>query len=335
MGRIRFMRRLDTAWAGTLSGFFVLVTVTVVSCSLVAVLGRWHWLADLLSHFVVQYALLAMFASVGLVWCKRPGWAILAAGTCMLQFAQIAPYLPVVRSSGVDAPCFKVLQFNVGAQIDTLDAFPGWLETRSDDFDVIVLFEVDHDWKDVLRQMADRFPTSALELRESPFGIAVFTRLAGAEARVRHTAPDQLPTVVVTVPGRTTFPPMTVLASHAPAPNGAAEWKLRNEHFAALAEYAANQTGQVVLIGDLNTTVWSPWYRRLTQQTGLRSAQLQMGYRTTWSPYHLPLLLGLPLDHVLLSEGFTAAGRSYPPRMSSDHRPIVTTIGTRPGAQPR
>ena len=103
---------------------------------------------------------------------------------------------------------------------------------------------------------------------------------------------------------------------------------MRNEHFAVLAEYAANQSGEVVLIGDLNATVWSPWYRRLTRQAGLREAQLERGYRATWSPYDLPLFLGLPIDHVLLSDGFTSVERSYPPRMSSDHRPIVTGIGT-------
>ena len=295
IGRIPFMRRTNTAPAGALTRLFVLATLAVVLCSLGAMLGRWHWFADLLSHFVVQYALLAMFAGVGLVWCKRPGWAILAAGTCMLQFAQIAPYLQVIRSSDLDAPCFEVLQFevlqfNVGARVDTLDTFPVWLESRSDDFDVVVLFEVDHDWEDVLKRVTGRFSTSVLELREDPFGIAVFTRLPGAQARVHHNAPGQLPTALVTVPGRTTFPPMTVLASHAPAPIGAAEWRLRNEHFAVLAEYAENQTGEVVLIGDLNATVWSPWYRRLTQHAGLRSAQLQVGYRATWSPYRLPLL---------------------------------------------
>ena len=209
-------------------------------------LGRWHWFADLLSHFVVQYALLAMFASVGLVWCKRPGWAVLAAGTCLLQVAQIAPYLPVVSSSDVDAPCFEVLQFNVGAQLDTLDTFPGWLEARSDDFDVVVLFEVDHDWEDVLSRLADRFPTSVLELREDPFGIAVFTRLPGAQARVRHTAPGQLPTAVVTVPGRTTLPPMTVLASHAPAPTGATEWRSSVDTSKPAISGMAAETGGVL-----------------------------------------------------------------------------------------
>ncbi len=285
---------------------------------------------DLLSHFVAHYALLAAFAGIGLLWCGRRGWAVVAAGTCALQIIQLAPYFPSVRSSSVNAPSFKVFQFNVGAHEDTYRALPGWIENRADELDVVVLFEVDKAWEKPIKRLAAFFSASAFELRDDPYGIAMFTQFPGASAHIEHTAPVHPPSAMVTVAGDRTWPPITILASHPPAPSGAVQWTARNSQFAALAEVAAGQVGEVLLVGDLNTTVWSAWYRDLKRRSGLRDATVGHSYRATWAPYRLPLLSGLPLDQLLISEGLVSIDREYPPRMSSDHRPIVTTLAVRP-----
>ncbi len=326
-----FTQRSNVVSRKTLSRSLMLVVVTVALFSVAGLLGRWHWVPDLLSHLVAHYALLTALASIGLLWCGRPGWAILAAGTCVLQIAQLVPYLPSTRSSVVDAPSFKVFQFNVGAHADTHDALFDWIETRADELDVVVLFEVDKSWENPIRRLAGLFFVSTSELRDDPFGIAVFTQFPGARAHIEHAVPFQLqPSVIVSVAGDSTWPPITILASHAPAPTNAPAWRVRNSQFAALAEVARGQEGEVLLVGDLNTTVWSAWYRDLKRRSGLRDAQVGHGYRATWAPYRLPLVSGLPLDQLLISEGLISVDRTYPPRMSSDHRPIVTTLAVRP-----
>ena len=88
--------------------------------------------------------------------------------------------------------------------------------------------------------------------------------------------------------------------------------------------------GEVLLVGDLNTTMWSTWFRDFTERSGLRDAQVGLGYHATWSPYRLPVVFGIPIDHTLMSDGLVSVDREYPPRMFSDHLPIVTTLAVRP-----
>jgi endonuclease/exonuclease/phosphatase (EEP) superfamily protein YafD len=312
-----------------LSRSLTVIVAAIVLFSVAALLGRWHWIPDVLSHFVPQYALLTAFASIGLLWCRRLGWAAAAAATCALQVALLSPYLSSIDSPSVDALSFKVFQFNVGAKSKTLDALPNWLKARAEELDVVVLFEVDSEWKNQLEELAGLFPVDASVLRDDPFGVAVFTRLPRATARIMHTAPYQLPSAVVTAAGDDTRPHITILASHSPAPDSRAAWKNRNSHFRALAEVVLSQKGEVLLAGDLNTTVWSPWFRDFTERSGLRDAQVGLGYQGTWSPYRLPIAFGIPIDHTLISDGLVSVGREYPPRMFSDHLPIITTIAVR------
>ena len=304
--------------------------VTVAGFSAAALLGRWHWVLDLLSHFVAHYALFTAFASIGLLWCGRRGWAAGSAVVFAVQIIQMTPYFPSGSSFSATVPSFKIFQFNVGALDGTYHALPGWIENRAEDLDVVVLFEVDNSWERSVRRLAALFSASAFEFRDDPYGIAVFTRLPGASAHIERSAPFHPPSAMLTAAGDSAWPPMTILASHPPAPIGATEWTARTSQLAALAEIAAGQVGEVVLVGDLNTTIWSAWYRELKRRSGLRDATGGHGYRATWAPYRLPLVSGLPLDQLLISPGLVAIAREYPPRMSSDHRPIVTTLAVRP-----
>ena len=184
-----------------LSRSLTVVVAAVGLFSVAALLGRWHWIPDGLSHFVAQYALLTALASIGLLWCRRLGWAAAAAATCALQVVLLFPYLPSIGSTTVEAPSFKVFQFNVGAKSETRDTLPGWLKARAEELDVVVLFEVDTEWKNQMMELAGLFPVDASVLRDDPFGVAVFTRLPRARAHVTHTDPSQLPSIVVTAAG--------------------------------------------------------------------------------------------------------------------------------------
>ena len=302
---------------------------TVAACSAAALLGRWHWALDLFSHFVAHYALFAAFASIGLLLCGKRGWAVVSVVILAVQIIQLTPYFPSRSSSSVNVASFKVFQFNVGALDGTYHALPSWIENRAEELDVVVLFEVDNSWERPIRRLAELFSASAFELRDDPYGIAVFTRLPGASAHIERTASYHPPSAMLTVAGNSAWPPMTILASHPPAPIGSIEWTARNSQLAALADVAVSQVGEVVLVGDLNTTIWSAWYRDLKRRSGLRDATAGHGYRATWAPYQLPLVLGFPLDQLLISPGLVSIDREYPPRMSSDHRPIVTTLAVR------
>ena len=76
-------------------------------------------------------------------------------------------------------------------------------------------------------------------------------------------------------------------------------------------------------VGDLNCTPWSPHFDKFLQTARLRDSALGRGVSPTWFP--IPLL-GLPIDHFLVSKEIEVVNRVVGPNVGSDHRPVVLTF---------
>ncbi len=82
-------------------------------------------------------------------------------------------------------------------------------------------------------------------------------------------------------------------AMHPPPPINAHLAKIRLDYFAKTAQLIQAEKLPVVVAGDLNSTAFSPIYRRFVKQANLRS--LTFRALPTWKPFFLPI------DHVLSS----------------------------------
>jgi endonuclease/exonuclease/phosphatase (EEP) superfamily protein YafD len=83
-------------------------------------------------------------------------------------------------------------------------------------------------------------------------------------------------------------------------------------------------------MGDFNTTAFSPTFRFILSQTGLRDTARGKGYTPTWGPRMpdepwLPWF-GIPIDHVLVSDSVRVLAREIGPPLGSDHRWILTQL---------
>jgi endonuclease/exonuclease/phosphatase (EEP) superfamily protein YafD len=77
--------------------------------------------------------------------------------------------------------------------------------------------------------------------------------------------------------------------------------------------------GRFIVLGDLNTTVWSPNYALLP---GRRAGDPR--FVTTfpaWAP-----LLGIAIDHILIGDAMTVARSAVGPNLGSDHRPVLAGL---------
>jgi len=74
-------------------------------------------------------------------------------------------------------------------------------------------------------------------------------------------------------------------------------------------------------VGDLNSSSWSPAFRDLLRDAGLRDTRLGRGVQSTW-PAWLPMVQ-IPIDHALVSPGVRVHGRFVGDRVGSDHLPVV------------
>ena len=91
----------------------------------------------------------------------------------------------------------------------------------------------------------------------------------------------------------------------------------RDEQLLALVTFVKSQNDPIVLIGDLNTTSYSPAFRDLCESTGLRDSRQGFGIQASWTP-RLPVL-EIAIDHCLVpAQSHVAERRRWP---SSGVRP--------------
>src|SRR5262249_10954958 len=98
----------------------------------------------------------------------------------------------------------------------------------------------------------------------------------------------------------------------------------RNRELAALAQLASRTPAPLVLMGDLNTTSWSPYFQDLVRDSGLVDSRRGFGVCATWPA--LPMPARIPIDHCLVSPDITVLNRRVGPEVGSDHRGILIDL---------
>ncbi len=305
------------------------LTLSLLIATAAVHLGRWDWRADLLSHFVAHYAALALLATIGLLALGRRQWAFIAVVVFILQAYQLTPLWHRFhhgKARGAEREKITVLQFNGKFIHPQPENVVDWILFKSR-ADVVVLLEVSDRWSTALRRLEKRYPRHAVELRENPFGIGVFTDLPRASLRLKHIGARKLPAVVLGAATREKKIPFVLYAAHPTPPISRALSELRDRDLLILAGMIASEPQQnKVLVGDLNTTQWSPSFKLLAATAGLYDAQEGFGLHPTWPVFGMAKIFGVPIDHTLVSPSIRVVDRVVGPALKSDHLPVMTTL---------
>jgi endonuclease/exonuclease/phosphatase (EEP) superfamily protein YafD len=89
---------------------------------------------------------------------------------------------------------------------------------------------------------------------------------------------------------------VSLVAAHPPPPIKSALFKARNQQLEAIGKYIKSLSTPVIVTGDLNITMWSPYYKRLMSQAGLKNARQGFGLVPTWPLKRIiPLIPKCPL----------------------------------------
>ena len=261
---------------------------------LIGQLGALHWTAELFSHFVPHYA--AVFALAAL--CLHNRWRYLWAAW-VLALTAWTLWPPVLEPP--DSAATRLIWYNVN--LDNRDARGESARLLAADADILALAEIQlhaPGWQP-LRQ---HYPHGCVHEENSPFALAVFARAPLAACEVRFI--EDYPYIRATLAdGRTLY------AAHPPPPINADLARARIAYLRHLADRLATENS-ALLVGDLNSSPYSPHYRALLRDADLRATTRNI--LPTWLP------LGLNLDHALVRHG--QAHSKALPWHTSDHRPL-------------
>lgn len=277
---------------------------------------------SLFCHFQV-YALVAWTAGVAVFALRprvraaftRPRLALAVGLACWSAHAALIAGLWRFASAPAPDPApppeheaaLDVVSFNMHHD----EAALAQLEERllADPPDVLVLIETNR------RTEPQRLTGYLHRLRSEPSELGIWSRLplVAGRAHAVHRDRDVLEATFAAGDRR-----LTLLAAHWRVP-------IRLSHFTAArttVELAARHD-DLLLIGDLNSTPWSPQLRALREESGLRPTW--RGLQTTWArdPWHV---LTLPIDHALVKGGVRVLEAGRLPWTASDHRPLRVRV---------
>jgi endonuclease/exonuclease/phosphatase (EEP) superfamily protein YafD len=300
----------------------VVVLVAVLLANVVGLLGRQVYF-ELATHFRVQYALAALACLVTLIAFRSWRLAPLAAAALVFNLVYILPYYltPPAKGREPHSTRLRLLHANV---LGSNKNYPALIEAvRRESPDVIVLQEFTQKWLDETRVLAAEYPYHETAPRPGGSGMALFSRhpLEGAEVLTLDASSHLAMLARVNVGGVAVH----ILSLHPPTPVRTDKFVNRNRQFAEAASLLRRLEGPRVLIGDLNTTMWSPYFGDLIRDSGLRDGRLGFGLMPSW-PVPLPVPLQIPIDHCLVSDAVVVERIVTGRRTGSDHRPLVVDV---------
>ncbi len=300
----------------------LLFVTTVATClaTLVGFLARSWWFFELFSHFRVQY--LIVLAVCGLVYVirRRRREAFLAIGVALVNFFVVGNYQGETRvhaSIGSrQEKTFRAVVVNVNYKNQAYNKVKQFIQSADADF--VILLEVNEALLWNLKPLFEHYRYNKLRLGMHG-GIALFSRIPFEYAGIRTLGGVGLSTVIArfVLGGES----LTLMGTHTYSP--ASRWRaaIRNQQLAELAKFVSNQQGSIILLGDLNTTPWSPYFRDFLRRTGLLDSRKGFGLQPTWPTRFFPVWI--PIDHGLVSSNVKVHRREVGPDIGSDHYPVV------------
>lgn len=295
-------------------------------CSLTGYLGSWHQLFDLTAHFKLQYFWVGIatviFWRVRLRSRWRWYWFSLSLICIGINLAELVPwYFPTPASPQASTTSLRLLLSNVKVQNQQYDRAIALV--REIQPDIAVFQEVNQAWLDQLDTLQNILPYKVVDPEASRFGNVIYSALPLHQARSRRFAQEKFPSLLVEI-RPTDRQPLAMIATHPSPPLQPADFVTRNQQLMAMATYIQSVQQPKIVIGDLNTTMWSPNYQKFMQQAGLRNSRLGFGILPTWHA-HLPLLK-IPIDHCLVSPEITVIQTQTGKNIGSDHLPLIIDI---------
>lgn len=307
---------------------FSIISITLLS--LIGLQGGNRYL-ELLSHFQVQYLIICSILALILIFLPAKQWLIIGLSCIILILINLLPwYLPQLNSNDAGDTSLRVMIFNTRSpQNRNYAELLSWVKTTQPN--LLALVEVDRNWFREFSQLEELYPYSFADLTSSPRGLVIYSQYPLNFAQVKYFSERDNPTLIAQI---TLGQPITVIATHPKPPRTTAEFLLRNQQLEGISRYVQTLSNPVIVLGDLNVTMWSPYYRELERLSGLRNVRQGHGILPTWPTtiaafrlnYLLMSILSIPIDHCLISDRLKATAVSRGPAIGSDHLPLIADL---------
>jgi len=303
----------------TIKGLLQAAAVVTVVFSLVSAVPLNHFAVQLFTHFRLQYLAVSVLLLLLLAAIRQPAYAAAMLLTVVLNSTFVLPWYTGTQDGHGEA-ALTIVQANVLSTNDKYEKVSEMLESEKPD--LVVFQEVSPHWLMALAELRTEYPHSYAEARDGNFGIAMFSKVPLVSVTHVDSPPLAHPTVIAKL--RLGEQLLNLVATHPTIPVSRELYNARNIQLDSLHEVLERLDGPVVLMGDLNASMWDLNYRAFEARSGLRNARTGFGVAPTW-PTFMPFAM-IPIDHVMVSDDIEVRDVHAGPRIGSDHRPLIVTL---------
>ena len=301
----------------------VLLAALVALASLLPLGARLSWPLELTSHFRVQY--LVVTAAVLALTVLRRRWApaALLAAAGAVSALPVLPYLPLAPGAVASAAAAPIKVLTVNVSFRQFSARRLLEIVRRADPDIVVVQELTPHAERELAGLDEVFPQNRRFPADGPYGIGLWSRFPLESSAT--IALGRRPAIEARLHGPAG--PFTVIGVHLSAPTTARRGEARNRELRELAARSAAHPEPLVVAGDFNTTPYSPYFTDWLAESGLTDSRRGRTLSISW-PTTLPLI-GIPIDHVAVNDGFTVLSHRRLPNFESDHYGVLVELAPR------
>ena len=306
---------------------FAILSISALLLSLAGYFGRLNLYFEFASGYKIQLLLMALCSLIYFLLTRRQGWIIISLVVVLLNLAVILPWYfnrPVITNAARYTP-LKVFSYNVlWKNKDKKDYQRAIALVESEKPDIAIFQEVQSHWHEQLKALESSYP---YHIFAKKLEIEVYSKLPLLNPEIKLYGTYR-GLVIADLPigdRKTKF-----IATHA-YPQlffGQVGWLIRNEHLKiGIGEYVRDLSQPAIVLGDLNVSLWSPFYHSMIKTSGLRNARQGFGVLPTHSIVAPQFAaLSAPIDHCLITPEIQVKDFRLGKAIGSDHRPIIADL---------
>ncbi len=315
----KYFELLNKAVLFLLSAFLFSGALCLLAVSIPGYQPHPGYILDNLSQLRPLYLILVLPLLAACLFLRFP---LTGAVSLLVLFINLTAISPYYFPSNLNCPVagrIKIVSVNLwGNRNKKYDLLLGYI--RKTDPDIVCLNEVTRTW---MSKLSSALPDYNYIVDEGiSGGAAILSRLPMKQLKTSAGFRRYGVQAKVSLGKRE----LLLIAEHPPSPSRYSNWVNRNAEFERLAAELKTSKLPTVLIGDLNSTPWSAYFKKLEKDAALNDSEFGHGIQASWSTLHpMPLI---PIDHCL-TKGLCTLSRSAGPNLGSDHLPILVELGIR------
>ena len=328
--RLRPKHRQKNFLSNFLANLLLLVIIAITLLSVCSSFGG-NFYFELASHFKVQYLFLTIFLFFLLSLARKKWFFVIALFCVFINTADVIHwYIPQPIAIQQSTNKIRALLVNINTKNNNYSQVISLV--RKEKPDIAVFLELDEFWANQLHSINDILPYAVGRANPDNMGIAVYSKRPLEKPNIKFLGSSDHASVVGDFLVNRQV--ISLVATHFLQPIQPELILHTKQQLNAVSSYVKQLKQPRLVIGDLNTTMWSPSYRDFVKKTGLRNARQGFGILPTWpteanfSPIKPPLswLLLIPIDHFLISPEIKVLDIRTGANVGSDHLPLIADL---------